>query len=203
MTTDEYEQSLKVLMDKTIYCEANRQIYKRLTELCGIGKTYEVVLEKGNLFFGMMVDNLLNELLMELSRIYDEGSFGLLKVINIIYGNKELSTEYCNKLGLSKKVINQLVIDVKQIYDGVKECREKLFTIRDKHLAHTDKDFVFDYGALYKDFTWRNVEVLIEAAAEIINRLTDLLNGTQINYNWIDDGNVNIVIHAMYKGLNS
>lgn len=203
MTKAEYEKALKKLMDKIIYCESNRQIYKRLTELCGIGKKYEDVAIKGDMFFSMIVHNLLNELLAELARLYDEGSFGLLKAINIVEQNQKLLSEYCDKEEIDQREIKQMITDAREKYNSVKDCRERLFEIRDKHLAHTDKKYVLNYGVLYDGFNWGYVEDLIMAAAEIINRITSLLRGAVTMYNWIGDDGVDVLIRAAHNGLNN
>lgn len=206
MTKVEYEKSLEKLLDKIIYCESNRQIYKRLTELCGIGKKYEDVAKQGDMFFGMIVHNLLNELLMELSRMYDEDrenkAFSLIKMKNIAEQNQEWFIEHCDKNDISRDEIKKLFVELNEIYANIQNSRKTIITIRDKYLAHFDKRYVLNSEELYQNLSWGDVEDLINCASTMVNRVTCLLNGQYTMVDWIGDSGVDNLIRAAHKGLN-
>lgn len=100
----------------------------------------------------------------------------------------------------------------KNLYDLMKKCREffqnncpekihiideiekeinshdtillNLKTYRDKHLAHTDKEYFGNASKLLKDYptTYEEIEEIHTTIKELLNKLSSIINGVQYGY---------------------
>lgn len=200
MTQREVEQGIGMLFGKLTIVENNRLIYKQLTELCGIGKQFECVMEKSNFFWQLTVSSLCFSIITELAKIFDEQreAFGIKKLINISSQNSDWFLKWYEENGVSHKEFIKL-LETK--YSGIKGKREKLKEIRDSELAHNDRKKLLNTESIYDDFSWGDIEDLIEAANEIINRISIGLTGCEYIIQSVNYDDVCYLIKNAYKGM--
>ena len=70
----------------------------------------------------------------------------------------------------------------KQKYQEIYDCRTQLITLRDKYLAHADKDIFLDIEAFYHEVALKKeaLEKLIETAESILNSFLADLSDTRV-----------------------
>ena len=159
-------------MEKETICNNANAIFDRLlnayscmSAFKSIKSVYdrheEYLFLSGTNFWRMVTDNCIFRTLVELSKIYDEGkdAVGLKKLINQVEQSK---TEFENA---------ELVHTAKEKYAALSNSKEKLKTLRDKGLVHSDKEYMADPKQLISEYAPSLPEIyaLLNTAAEICN----------------------------------
>lgn len=124
------------------------------------------------------------------------------KIINICEQNQKLFpknrkvmyTDGYTKEQLSyimQKNINEDIQIARQKYQSVQEFRTQLITLRDKHLAHTDKKVFLYTKDFYNEVSLKGeaLEKLIETASDITNLFLSNLSDTVVHteFHNVDD----------------
>lgn len=163
---------VKVDMDIESICQNANAILNRLTYVnssINISKSIksafdsearELLLPDIN-FWIVVWDNCMFRALLELAKTYEEGQdvIGIQKLINQVSQTKPST---------NKKA---LVQESQEKYDVLKSSRDKLRTLRDKGLAHADKEYLTDLECLVSEYGLSSAKIdeLINSAAEICN----------------------------------
>lgn len=196
------KESFTSLLNKNsdrIYMICNKQvIYKELCNLCSKGKKYEVVLTNNKYFWSLVIDSLTQNMVSELSLIFDEhnDTASIHKLINMFEQNALWSKNWCEANNTNH---SKIVIRLKELYESCNDERKKLKTLRDKVLSHCDRNVLtgkFDIPNL----TWGNIEDLITVAVEIVNILSVTTQEScyeYINHSAIDTAKL---IKSAYRG---
>ena len=195
MTTEKLEAILNKILGEITIIKANWFIWKGLREEMHEGAAYATLLEFSPCFWTITLDNLLSKALLGTAKLYDEDKncFGLLKIINICEQNQKLfpksrsvtvTDSYTGeKLSYSKlKDINADIRSARKKYQSVEEFRIQLITLRDKHLAHSDKRIFLEAEEFYNEVSLKReaFEKLIETAVDITNSFLSNLSDTVV-----------------------
>lgn len=135
-------------------------------------------MNKAPAFFSLAMHSFQYSAIMGLAKIYEPASRdskSINKFINFIEGNHKkifLNDPITKKkLGRTSDIDGSTVIKHREKLTEVEPIINNLITWRDKAYAHNDKKYFKDREALGRDFpiTYKEIEDLIELAAEILN----------------------------------
>jgi hypothetical protein len=193
------EKLIKILNDRLMFlarAQANWTIWNGLTEAFQPDSEYQKLLEISPGFWTITYNNLLSETLLKTAKVYDEhkGCMGLLKIINICEQNQDFFPTkheyYLTDSETSKQVSHKRTVDLiatlqeaKTKYESVQLIRTGLITLRDKHLAHADKQYLLDVHTLYQNTSLKkdDIQKLITVAADILNSFLSALDQTVVS----------------------
>ena len=205
MEKEKYASAIYSILVRLNYCESNRLIYKRLTEVCGIDKDYVDVFNKSRKFFSMMVYNITNQIVAELARVYDnhKDAFSLPHIIEFYKQHKNLILKWSIHEELTEEIVNQTISSADQFLSNISESINKLKKIRNKSIAHIDIKYISNTNTLYEGFYWGDIEDLINVAAGICIGMLFTITGKKykIQPNACDD--VDMLVLAAHKGFNA
>lgn len=193
MTVERVIATFEKTLSDIIIIKTNWLIWKGLRNNLHKGAEYEELLEYSPCFWTITLDNLLSKVLMGTAKLYDEdkGCMGLQKIINICEQHQKLFPKsrtimvtdgYTGEKD-SYIVEKDIIADIKnarQKYQSIKDIRMQLITLRDKHLAHTDKSVFLGTEEFYREISLKGeaLEKLIEIAADIVNTFLSNLSDT-------------------------
>ena len=204
MTSEELVLILNEMLHEITIIKTNWTIWKGLKNELYEGAEYEVVLGYSPCFWTVTLNNLLDKALLGTAKLYDEhkGCYGLKKIINLCEQNQKLFPK-CHELKCkdgytgeefshtTKRDISAEIKTARQKYQSLQDARTQLTTLRDKHLAHSDKNFFLDASGLYNEVSLKGetLEVLIDTAADITNSFFAALSDAKIHaeYQNVDD----------------
>lgn len=204
MTADKLEAVLNKVLHEVTIIKANWSIWKGLREEMQEGAKYEKLLEISPCFWTITLDNLLTKSLLGTAKLYDEDKecIGLQKIINICEQNQKLFPEnrtvmytdgYTNEQHsyFMKMSISEDIKRAREKYQSVQKFRMQLITLRDKHLAHTDKKIFLEAEEFYNEVSLKrtSLEKLLETASDITNLFLSNLSGAAVHteYHNVDD----------------
>ena len=179
LTREQLHALIFGLADQITFAESNRLLYKRLTELCGEGKDFELVYKRSQVFWMLMCNNMRNEIISNLARLYDEqkDAFGLRRLIEECNKNLSLfpkkcpSTHYDNEGNPEYISPQQVVAESWEVYNHVNSERLKLKKIRNKSISHIEWKCLINKAVVYDEFYWKDVEDLIFSAQDIVSKM--------------------------------
>lgn len=196
MTIEKLEAILNKMILEITAINTNWVMWNGLREEMQNGAKYEILLDFSPCFWTITLNNLLSRTLLGTAKLYDENKkcIGLQKIINICEQNQELfpknrTATYTDgytgektSFTISKDVSESIRI-AKQKYQDVHDLRIQLMSLRDKYLAHADKDIFLDVEIFYHEVALKKeaFEKLIETAANILNSFLASLSDTQVH----------------------
>ena len=204
MTAEKLDAILNKMLHDIIVIKTNLTMWKGLKNKLHKGAEYEVILGYSPCFWIVTLNNLLDKALLGTAKLYDEHNdcFGVKKLINVCEQNQKLfpkSYELKCENGYtgeeySHTIQRNISTDIKtarQKYQSLQDERTQLITLRDKHLAHLDKNFFLDASELYNEVSLKGetLENLIDTAADIANSFLSALSNVtvRVEYQNADD----------------
>lgn len=195
MTKEELDAILNKMLREITIINTNWVMWNGLRDALQEGSEYNKLLEYSPCFWTITLNNLLSKALLGTAKLYDENKkcMGLQKIINICEQNQKLfsknrTTTYTdgytgekNSFTVSKDISESIRIS-KQKYQDIHNFRTQLITLRDKYLAHADKDIFLDIEAFYNEVALKKdaLEKLIETAENILNSFLADLSDTRV-----------------------
>ena len=195
MTKEDLDAILNKLLREVTIINTNWTMWNGLREEMQNGAKYEILLDFSTCCWTITLNNLLSRALLGTAKLYDENKkcIGLQKIINICEQNQGLfpksrTTTYTDGYTFKKtsftmpKDIGDDIRIAKQKYQEIYDCRTQLITLRDKYLAHADKDIFLDIEAFYHEVALKKeaLEKLIETAESILNSFLADLSDTRV-----------------------
>lgn len=144
------------------------------------------LMNKAPAFFRLTIHSFQYSAIMGLARLFEpasRGSKSINKFLNFIESNhkKVFSNDPITKekLGRNSDIDESTVMKHRERLNEVEPIINNLISWRDKAFAHNDKKFFKDREALGREFpiTYKEIENLIELAAEILNTYQVGYNG--------------------------
>ncbi|MFW7187532.1 hypothetical protein [Lysinibacillus sp. BNK-21] len=200
---DDVEGLLKELYELNSYYLLNKYLKEKKNQ-----KENLELMNKAPAFFGLTIHSFQYSAIMGLARLFEpssRGSKNINKFLNFIEGNhkKIFSNDPITKekLGRKSDIDESTVINDRERLNEVEPIISNLIAWRDKAFAHNDKKFFKDRGALGKEFpiTYKEIENLIELAAEILNTYQVGYNGNYTTVIPTNTYDVDKVLMAMRK----
>lgn len=195
MTVEKLEAILNKMLHEITVINTNWIMWNGLREEMQNGAKYEILLDFSPCFWTITLNNLLSRALLGTAKLYDENKkcMGLQKIINICEQNQELFSKsrtatytdgYTGEktsFTVSKDVSESIRI-ARQKYQDIHDSRTQLMSLRDKYLAHADKDIFLDVETFYHEVALKKeaFEELIETAANILNSFLANLSDTRV-----------------------
>ncbi len=153
---------------------------------------WESVYEIAPAFFGLAIRGLQTEALMTVSKLYEpEGraDYSLYKLLSYIQGNAK------NIIGNDYAVLNDEVTKYKKSLDEKKVIADKVLHIRDKIIAHNDKDYFppkIEGKASNVNLSYEEIVDLLKFAEELVNAFNYIVfrSTSVMTYNngWLGKG---------------
>ena len=215
MTREELEKILNRRLLQIANINTNWTIWNGLRNSFQKGAEYEQLPEYSPRFWTVTMNNLLSKALLEMAKLCDEHRecMGLLKIINICEQNQGLfpdehvltftNVETGEEISRTRRVnVVETIKQAKEKYQSVCGIREKLSVLRDKTLAHTDKDVFLDTQALYQKVSLQEgeFEELISVATDILKSFLSDLAHTVVSINCVDEDDYDILLYYVKKG---
>lgn len=139
------------------------------------------------------MDSFYYSTIISLARFYDSYKISkrsdrnLIQFINFVEQNLDIfqnEKDTLKKFNIIHPVTIELIKEHRKMVNNITPTLEKLFTWRDKHFAHYDKEHFFDTNILEE-----NYELTIGGIRELIVLARNILNDYSVGYN----GTVNAV----------
>lgn len=215
MTAENLEAILNEMLREITIINSNWIMWNGLREEMMEGAKYEEVLKYSPCFWTVTLNNLLSKTLLGTSKLYDEHKdcLGLKKLINICEQNQSLfpknhTVTYAN--GYTGEIAHDIlqndiganIREAKQKYQSVQNYRTQLITLRDKHLAHVDKNIFLNAKEFYKEVSLKRdaLEKLIKTAGEIANSFLSRLSSTCIHVEYQNSDDYKILLRYAKEG---
>lgn len=194
MTVEKLAATFEKTLSEISIIKTNWLMWKGLRKNLQKGAEYEKLLEFSPCFWTITLNNLLSKVLLETAKLYDENKdcMGLKKIINICEQHQKLFPESRTIMftdgytGEKDSYIEEkdIVADIKsarQKYQSIKDIRVQLITLRDKHLAHTDKSVFLETEEFFREVSLKGeaLEKLMGIAADIVNTFLMNLSDTK------------------------
>lgn len=215
MIAKELEEVLSKLLHEIVTIKTNWSIWNGLIENFKEGSEYMVLLGYSPCFWSVTLNNLLSKTLLGTAKIYDEHRqcMGVLKIINICEQNKKIfPKEHINTYTNSQtkeQIIDTIPVNIgdalqtaKQNYKNLQMAKEQLIKLRNKHLAHTDKNIFMDPSAFYQEVSLKkeSLEALINTAADIVNSFLTILSNKAIHTEYENSDDYKNVLFYVKEG---
>ena len=215
MTKEELDAILNKMLREITIINTNWVMWNGLRDELQEGSKYNKLLEYSPCFWTITLNNLLSKALLGTAKLYDEDreSLGLKKLINKCEQNQGLfpksRTIKCtdaytgnpDNFTISKN-ISADIVTLREKYESVRNYREQLMTLRDKHLAHMDKKYFLIDSDLYSKVALKkdSLEELIKTAGEIANCLLSNLSDTTVYVEYHNSDDYEILLHYIKEG---
>ncbi|PWK13335.1 hypothetical protein [Tumebacillus permanentifrigoris] len=141
-------------------------------------------------FFHMTLDSLFNDSVVALTRMFElrnKHGYTILKVIGIAQSSTHL---------FDGKIIPSSVEEVRRKVMEKQALIDRLLVWRDKHYAHSDRDYYFDKEKLGA-ISPIEIRGLIEFAGEILNYFLGVLNNNSIHISATNSLDVDKVLNIL------
>lgn len=196
MTVKELDSIINKILFDISTINTSWVIWNGLSDELKQGGKYMEILEYSPCFWGMTLDNFLYKSFIGLAKLYDEHKdcVGLKKLINICEQNQILfpqeNVSIYGETDTREDIVHREYVDITQTiqvaklkYQSVQDFREKLILLRDKYLAHSDKQIFLDIKSLYNEIAVKkeNIDALIQTAGDIANAFLSNLSNTAVN----------------------
>ena len=101
-----------------------------------------------------------------------------------------------------QKSISADISSARQKYQAVQEFRTQLMILRDKYLAHSDKDIFMDVESFSQEVSLKReaLEKLIQTAADILNTLLSDLSDTVVHIKYHNADDYRKLLHYVQEG---
>ncbi len=167
------------LTDQLTIIKTNESILEQIISFRKNNQNFEYVTNHSNTFWIITINNIKNEVITGLARLYDEHSdaFSLNKIINICEQHQKLfldPTPMPLYQDWEERNTTTPMCIIKQLKDRYLETvaeRQKLKSIRDKAYSHLDRQYIFNPSSLFENFSWDDVEKLIDVAEFILTHI--------------------------------
>ena len=161
-------QNVNALLDRLTYANSSIHIFKSILAVYD-NQEQDLLLPDMN-FWRVVCDNCCFRALAELAKTYDEGkdSIGLQKLLNQAEQTRP------------EESVRELVKAARESYSSLHPLRDKLKILRDKGLAHSDKEYASNLKLLVSEhgMPLEDIETLIRTAAEICSDILVAFTGT-------------------------
>ena len=215
MTAKKLDSILNEMLREITIIKTNWTMWKGLKNELHKGAEYEAILGYSPCFWTVTLNNLLDKALLGTAKLYDEHDdcFGLKKLINVCEQNQKLFPK-CHELKCKdgytgeefshtiKRDISAKIEVARQKYQSLQDARTQLITLRDKHLAHTDKSIILEAEKLYQEVALKGevFEKLIDTAAEITNSFLSTLSNTAVHIGFQNADDYKTLLHYAKEG---
>ena len=189
------KKSLDILANHMVFVRSNLAIIQGIRELVEEDNDYTMVMNQSVTFWNMTFHNCWEEIAHSLSKVFDDGQdvISVPSVIDMCEKNRYILEpvliEINEKSDDSEKRIpdyTALLQKLHELYDNPTALREKLKVIRNKQIAHSDRQIAF--GSREALMLKRaEAEQLADLAEEVINIIAGSLYDTVYCLHVLDD----------------
>lgn len=180
-------QNVNALLDRLTYANSSIHIFKSIIAVYD-NQEQDLLLPDMN-FWRVVCDNCCFRALAELAKTYDEGkdSIGLQKLLNQAEQTRP------------EESVRELVKAARESYSSLHPLRDKLKILRDKGLAHSDKEYASNLKLLVSEhgMPLEDIETLIRTAAEICSDILVAFTGTGRSIELFLNDDANGIIHDL------
>lgn len=189
------KKSLDLLANHMVLVRSNLAIIQGIRELVEEDNDYTMVMNQSVAFWNMTFHNSWEEIAHSLSKVFDDSQnvISVPSVINMCEKNRHILEpvliEINEKRDDSEKRIpdyTALLQKLHELYDNPMALREKLKVIRNKQVAHSDRQITF--GSREALMLKRaEAELLADLAEEVTNTIAGSLYNTAYCFHVLDD----------------
>jgi len=189
------KKSLDLLANHMVLVRSNLAIIQGIRELVEEDNDYTMVMNQSVAFWNMTFHNSWEEIAHSLSKVFDDSQnvISVPSVINMCEKNRHILEpvliEINEKRDDSEKRIpdyTALLQKLHELYDNPMALREKLKVIRNKQVAHSDRQIAF--GSREALMLKRaEAELLADLAEEVTNTIAGSLYNTAYCFHVLDD----------------
>ncbi len=189
------KKSLDLLANHMVFVRSNLAIIQGIRELVEEDNDYTMVMNQSVAFWNMTFHNSWEEIAHSLSKVFDDSQnvISVPSVINMCEKNRHILEpvliEINEKRDDSEKRIpdyTALLQKLHELYDNPMALREKLKVIRNKQVAHSDRQIAF--GSREALMLKRaEAELLADLAEEVTNTIAGSLYNTAYCFHVLDD----------------
>ena len=189
------KKSLDLLANHMVLVRSNLAIIQGIRELVEEDNDYTMVMNQSVAFWNMTFHNSWEEIAHSLSKVFDDSQnvISVPSVIDMCEKNRHILEpvliEINEKRDDSEKRIpdyTALLQKLHELYDNPMALREKLKVIRNKQVAHSDRQIAF--GSREALMLKRaEAELLADLAEEVTNTIAGSLYNTAYCFHVLDD----------------
>lgn len=189
------KKALDLLANHMVLVRSNLAIIQGIRELVEEDNDYTMVMNQSVAFWNMTFHNSWEEIAHSLSKVFDDSQnvISVPSVIDMCEKNRHILEpvliEINEKRDDSEKRIpdyTALLQKLHELYDNPMALREKLKVIRNKQVAHSDRQIAF--GSREALMLKRaEAELLADLAEEVINAIAGSLYNTAYCFHVLDD----------------
>ncbi len=187
-TKESLDLKYDILLDRLITVKAKFTLHETLVNYLSVSSKYNDVYEMSPAFWTITINALESDVLFGLAKMCDgsKGAVSIRKIIDIVNNNRKIyygSKEKAMNFYENEILISDIISRAASVYDSCQSTRTKLKALRDKHFAHTDKEYIGKTTELYElnHLTFDEIADLIESLYAILDLLKTF--GFNINSN--------------------
>ena len=166
-------------------------------------------------FFQVVTDALLSAIILWGDKLFDErGERGIFNFLTFIEHNRNILTieqlkrrkNYPDGHWMLNRdpITLETIIEDRERIKGL-DCLQSFKTRRDKFQAHFDKKYFFDRERLSEEapLTWGDLEKVIEAISDVINRYSAAYDGQLFALKPININDLDYLLDRLHRGKKS
>lgn len=189
------KKSLDLLANHMVFVRSNLAVIQGIRELVEEDNDFTMVMNQSVAFWNMTFHNCWEEIAHSLSKVFDDGQdvISVPSVIDMCEKNRYILEpvliEINEKSDDSEKRIpdyTTLLQKLHELYDNPTALREKLKVIRNKQVAHSDRQIAFGNRKALM-LKRAEAEQLTELAETVINAIAGSLYNTTYCFHVLDD----------------
>ncbi len=189
------KKALDLLVNHMVLVHSNLAIIQGIRELVEEDDDYIIVMNKSVAFWNMTFRNSWEEIAHSLSKVFDDhrNVISVPSVIDMCEKNRHILEPVLIEINAKRDDSEEQILDysamlqkLHQLYDNPTALREKLKLIRNKQVAHSDRQIAFgSREALMLKRT--EAEQLADLAEEVINVIAGSLYDRTYCFHVLDD----------------